>query len=88
MGLKDLLEFFSKFGPVGIAFAVLLFAVGALYLQIIKGYKERLQEANERAKQLDQEVKQLNDEINRFMALGTRWQNTVGDATNEIRRLT
>lgn len=88
MGLKDLLDVFSKYGPVGVAFAVLLFAVGALYLQIIKGYKERLAEANERAKQLDLEVKKLNDEINRFMALGARWQNTVGEATNEIRRLT
>lgn len=88
MGLKDLLEFFSKFGPVGIAFAVLLFAVGALYLQIIKGYKERLEEANARAKRFEEEVKNLNDEINKFMALGSRWQNTVGDATNEIRRLT
>jgi F0F1-type ATP synthase membrane subunit b/b' len=95
MGLKDLLDYFSKYGPVGVAFAVLLFVVGALYLQILKGYKERLEEANKRveeankrAERLENEVKDLNDEIQKFFALGTRWQSTVGEATNEIRRLT
>lgn len=88
MGLKDLLDYFSKYGPAGLAFAILLFVIGALYLQIVKNYKERLEEANKRAERFEREVKELNDEIQKFFALGTRWQNTVGDATNEIRRLT
>ena len=88
MGLKDLLDYFSKYGPVGLAFAILLFVVGALYFQIIKNYRERLDEANKRAERFEKEVKDLNDEIQKFFALSTRWQNTVGEATNEIRRLT
>jgi F0F1-type ATP synthase membrane subunit b/b' len=88
MGLTELLNYFSKFGPIGIAFAILLFVVGALYLQIIKGYKERLDESVKRADRLEKEVKDLNDEINKFLAMGMRWQSTMGEATNEIRRVT
>lgn len=88
MGLKDLIDFFHQWGPIGVGFAILLFVVGVLYKQNIDNYKERLKEANERAARFEKEVKDLNDEMNRFLAVGARWQRTMGEATDEIRRTT
>lgn len=95
MGLKDLIDFFHQWGPVGVGFAILLFVVGILYKQNIDNYKDRLKEANERVKELnarierfEREVKDLNDEMNRFLALGMRVQRAMGEATDEIRRTT
>lgn len=88
MGLKDLIDFFHQWGPIGVGFAILFFVVGVLYKQNIDNYKERLKEANERAARFEKEVKDLNDEMNRFLAVGARWQRTMGDATDEIRRTT
>lgn len=88
MGLKDLIDFFHQWGPIGVGFAILLFVVGVLYKQNIDNYKDRLKEANERAARFEKEVKDLNDEMNRFLAVGARWQRTMGEATDEIRRTT
>lgn len=88
MGLTEFINFFRQWGPIGVGFAILLFVVGVLYKQNIDNYKERLKEANDRATRFEKEVKDLNDEINKFMALGTRWQRTMGEATDEIRRVT
>lgn len=87
MGLKDLLDFFSRYGPAGVVIAILLFVVGALYLQNNKIYKERLDEANKRADRFESEVKALNDEIQRYLLLGMTARNVMGDATNEMRKL-
>lgn len=86
MGLKDLIDILHQYGPVGVAFAFLLFVVGVLYKQNIDNYKERLKESEERAKRFETEVKALNDEIQKFFAIGMRVQRTMGDATDEIRR--
>jgi hypothetical protein len=88
MGLNDLLNFFHQYGPAGVGFALLIFVVGILYKQNIDNYKERLNEANQRSERFEKEVKDLNDEIQKYLALGMRVQRTMGDATDEIRRMT
>jgi hypothetical protein len=84
MGLGDLITTFSKFGPLGIVIAVLLFAIGVLYLQLIKNLKD----ANARADRFEAEVKALNDEIQKYLALGLTARRVMGEATDEIRRIT
>ena len=83
MGLNDLITAFSKFGPFGIIVAVLLFAVGALYLQLIKNLKD----ANARADRFETEVKALNDEIQKYLALGLSARRVMGEAADEMRRI-
>jgi hypothetical protein len=94
VGLSDLLEYFSKYGPAGVIIAILLFVIGVLYLQQVKNFKERLAEANERNKEttvradrFENEVKALNDEIQKYLALGIAARTVMGDAANEMRRL-
>jgi uncharacterized protein YdcH (DUF465 family) len=83
MGLSDLLGFFSKYGLAGVFIAVLLFAVGVMYLQLMKNLKD----ANARADRFEAEVKSLNDEIQKYLALGIAARSVMSDATTEIRRL-
>jgi hypothetical protein len=83
VGLNDLLGFFSKYGLAGVFIAVLLFAVGVMYLQLIRNLKD----ANARADRFEAEVKSLNDEIQKYLALGIAARSVMSDATTEIRRL-
>jgi hypothetical protein len=83
MGLKDLLEYFSKYGLAGLIIAVLLVAVGAMYLQLLKSLKE----ANARADRFEAEVKTLNVELQRYLTIGFTVRTVLGEATNEMRRL-
>jgi hypothetical protein len=83
MGLSDLLGFFSKYGLAGVFIAVLLFAVGVMYLQLMKNLKD----ANARADRFEAEVKSLNDEIQKYLALGIAARSVMSEATTEIRRL-
>jgi hypothetical protein len=83
MGLNDLLGFFSKYGLAGVFIAVLLFAVGVMYLQLIRNLKD----ANARADRFEAEVKSLNDEIQKYLALGIAARSVMSDATTEIRRM-
>lgn len=83
MGLNDLLTFFSKFGPIGIVIAILLFAVGILYVQMLGTLKE----ARARADRFEAEVKTLNDEMQRFLAIGMSVRRVMGEAASEMRRL-
>jgi uncharacterized protein YdcH (DUF465 family) len=83
VGLNDLLGFFSKYGLAGVFIAVLLFAVGVMYLQLMRNLKD----ANARADRFEAEVKSLNDEIQKYLALGIAARSVMSDATTEIRRL-
>jgi hypothetical protein len=83
MGLNDLLGFFSKYGLAGVFIAVLLFAVGVMYLQLMRNLKD----ANARADRFEAEVKSLNDEIQKYLALGIAARSVMSDATSEIRRM-
>jgi uncharacterized membrane protein YkvI len=83
MGLKDLLDYFGKYGVAGVIIAVLLFAVGALYLQLLKNLKE----ANARADRFEAEVRALNDDIQKYFLLGITTRKVMGEATDEMRRL-
>lgn len=83
MGLSTLLDFFSKYGLAGVFIAILLFAVGVMYLQLMQNLKD----ANARADRFEAEVKSLNDEIQKYLALGIAARTVMGEATNEMRRL-
>lgn len=83
MGLSDLLGFFSKYGLAGVFIAILLFAVGVMYLQLMQNLKD----ANARADRFEAEVKSLNDEIQKYLALGIAARTVMGEAANEMRRL-
>ena len=83
MGLNDLLGFFSKYGLAGVFIAVLLFAVGVMYLQLMRNLKD----ANARADRFEAEVKSLNDEIQKYLTLGIAARSVMSEATTEIRRL-
>jgi uncharacterized protein YdcH (DUF465 family) len=83
VGLSDLLGFFSKYGLAGVFIAILLFAVGVMYLQLMQNLKD----ANARADRFEAEVKSLNDEIQKYLALGIAARTVMGEAANEMRRL-
>jgi uncharacterized protein YdcH (DUF465 family) len=83
VGLNTLLDFFSKYGLAGVFIAILLFAVGVLYRQLMQNLKD----ANARADRFEAEVKALNDEIQKYLALGIAARAVMGEATNEMRRL-
>lgn len=87
MGLPELVNLFSKYGIAGVIIAVLLFALGALYLQNTKNYKERIDEANKRADRFEAEVKTLNGAIEKYLLLGMSARNVMGEAADEMRRL-
>jgi uncharacterized protein YdcH (DUF465 family) len=83
VGLSTLLNFFSKYGLAGVFIAILLFAVGVMYLQLMQNLKD----ANARADRFEAEVKSLNDEIQKYLALGIAARTVMGEAANEMRKL-
>lgn len=83
MGLNDLLGFFSKYGLAGVFIAILLFAVGVMYRQLMKN----LAEANARADRYEAEVKTLNDQMQKYFALGITARTVMSEAVNEMKRL-
>lgn len=83
MGLNTLLDFFSKYGLAGVFIAILLFAVGVMYLQLMKN----LAEANARADRFEAEVKSLNSDMQKYLTLGMSVRAVMNEATNEMKRL-
>lgn len=83
MGLSNLLDFFSKYGLAGVFIAILLFAVGVMYRQLMKN----LVEANARADRFEAEVKSLNDQMQKYFALGIAARTVMSEAANEMKRL-
>jgi hypothetical protein len=83
VGLNDLLSFFSKYGLAGVVIAILLFAVGVMYLQQLKTLKE----ATARADRFEAEIKALNEELQRYLTLGFAVRSVMGEAAKEMRKL-